>query len=217
MQRAVLSGVLLLLVPLAGACADPVTAPKAEGAPDSLEVHCDGETTDVLSPTVQAGPDGVHLLIRNTSDRELFMQTDSQGQGLDPGETELLLSIPPGDSRFRCLEMSDDLDPGVEGGWADFEVLAHEGWISPTLDCPGGGMYGGTADYIAGARGVADPLADAPKRFREEGDRVVQAGYATREERTFVLLLDEEPIAGLTYRSDGYGGWLQTESFGCSD
>ena len=212
MQRAVLIGALSLL---AGACADPVTAPKAEGVPDSLEVRCDGETTDVLSPTVQAHSDGVRLLIRNTSSHELFMQTDAQGQGLDPGVTELVLLIPPGDSRFRCLEMSDDLDPGVEGGWANFEVLAPDGWISPTLDCPT--RYEGIVDYIAGARGVADPLADAPKRFREEGDRVVQAGYATPDERTFVLLLDEEPIAGLTYHSDGHGGWLQTESFGCSD
>jgi hypothetical protein len=182
-----------------------------------LEIRCDGETTEVLAPIVQAQRDGVHVLIRNTSGHELFVQTDSQGQGLDPGETELLLSILPGSSRFRCLVMSDDLDPGVEGGWADFEVLAPEGWISPTLECPGGRMYSGVADYIAGARGVADPLADAPKHFREEGDRVVQAGYATPEERTFVLLRDEDPIAGLTYHSDGHDGWLQTESFGCSD
>jgi hypothetical protein len=77
-------------------------------------------------------------------------------------------------------------------------------------------MYSGVVDYVSGARGVADPLADAPKHFREQGDRVVQAGYATPQERTFILLRDDEPIAGLTYHSDGEGGWLRTESFGCS-
>jgi len=206
-----------LAVLLAGACADPIsTAPTADDASDTLEVRCDGATTDVLTPTVQARSDGVHLVLENTSDHELFMQTDAQGDGVPPGETSMPLLILPGGSRFRCLEMSDDLDPGVEGGWADCEVLAPEGWISPTLECPGGEMYGGTTDYIAGARGVADPLADAAKHFQEDGDEVVQAGYATDEERTIVLLRDGAPVAGLTYISDGHGGWLRSESYGCS-
>ena len=87
--------------------------------------------------------------------------------------------------------------------------------MSPTVDCPT--QYQGILDYVAGARGVADPLADAPRRFREEGDEVVQAGYTTDDRRTFVLLRDGEPVAGLVYVSDGHGGWLQSESFGCSD
>lgn len=184
--------------------------------PDTLRVGCDGETTEILTPTVQARTDGVHVVLMNTSDHELFMQSDAHGEGVPPGETAMQLLILPGSSRFRCLEMSDDLDPGVEGGWGSFEVLPPAGWISPTVDCPGTG-YSGVSDYVAGARGVADPLADAPKHFREEGDRVVQAGYATAEQRTFVVLKDEEPIAGLIYHSDGHRGWLQTESFGCSD
>jgi hypothetical protein len=211
-QRAVLSGVLFLL---AGACADPVTTPPAADPSDTFSVRCDGMTTEILTPTVQARADGVHLVLENTSDHELLMQTEAQGEGVQPGETAMRLLIPPGSSRFRCLEMSDDLDPGIEGGWAAFRVLPPDGWVSPTLDCPI--QYSGTVDYIRDAHGVADPLADAPRHFREEGDRVVQAGYATPDERTCVLLRDEEPIAGLVYISDGYGGWLQSESFGCSD
>jgi hypothetical protein len=198
----------VLLVLVAGACADPTeTKTTTGGLPEALEIRCDGETTDVLSAAVQARTDGVHLVIHNTSGHELYMQSASQGQGLDPGETELSMLIPPGHSRFRCLAMSDDLDPGAEGGWANFEVVAPEDWVSPTLDCPGGKRYWATADYVEGARGVADPLADAPKRFREEGDRVVQAGYATPDQRTFVLLRDEEPIAGLNL-SLRRAGWL---------
>jgi hypothetical protein len=88
--------------------------------------------------------------------------------------------------------------------------------VSPDVDCPGT-SYQGVADYAKGARGVADPLEDAPKHFHEDGDEIVQAGYATDAERTIVLLRDGAPIAGLVYISDGHGGWLQSESYGCSD
>jgi hypothetical protein len=206
-----------LVVTIAGACADPpLTPPTAGGASNTLEVRCDGTTTDVLTPIVQARMDGVHLVLDNTSDNELLMQTDSQGEGVQPGETSMRLLIHPGRSRFRCLTLTDELDPGVEGGWARFDVLAPDGWVSPDVDCPGA-AYEGVADYAVGARGVADPIQDAPKRFREDGDEVVQAGYATDEERTVVLLRDGEPVAGLVYISDGQGGWLRSESFGCSD
>lgn len=214
MQRLVVAG---FIVALAGACADPPVTPSRAGeASDTLEIRCDGATTDVLTPIVRARMDGVHLVLENTSQHELLMQTDAQGEGVPPGETSMRLPILPGSSRFRCLTLTDDLDPGVEGGWARSDVLAPEGWVSPDVDCPGAG-YGGIVDYVEGARGVADPLQDAPKHFREEGDEVVQAGYATDEERTFVLLRDSEPIAGLVYVSDGHGGWLRSESFGCSD
>ncbi|MCD6021834.1 MAG: hypothetical protein K0R20_1544 [Actinomycetia bacterium] len=180
-----------------------------------MQIRCDGATTDVLTPIVQARTDGVHLVLENTTDDELFMQTDTQGEGVPPGETSMGLPILPGSAPFRCLPVTDDLDTGVEGGWARFDVLAPGGWVSPDVDCPGAG-YGGVVDYKEGARGVADPLQDAPKHFREDGE-VVQAGYATDEERTFVLLRDGEPVAGLVYVSDGHGGWLRSESFGCSD
>jgi len=206
-----------LFVVLAGACADPIsTTPTTDGASDTLKIRCDGATTDVLTPTVQARSDGVPLVLENTSDHELFVQTEAQGDGVPPGETSMRLLILPGGSRFRCLEMSDDLDPGVEGGWARFDVLAPQGWVSPDVDCPGT-SYQGVADHAKGARGVADPLEDALKHFREDGDEIVQAGYATNGERTIVLLRDGAPIAGLVYISDGHGGWLQSESYGCSD
>lgn len=213
MQRVVLAA---FVAALAGACADPPVSPPAAGeVSDTLEIRCDGAATDVLTPVVQARTDGVHLALENTSDHELLMQTDTQGEGVSPGETSMRLLIPPGSARFRCLTLTDDLDPSVEGGWARFDVLAPEGWVSPDLDCQKAG-YGGILDYAEDARGVADPLRDAPKHFEEEGNEVVQAGYATDDARTFVLLRDGDAIAGLIYVSDGHGGWLRSESFGCS-
>jgi hypothetical protein len=206
---------LALLVFVLPACADAPTPPASADVPDTLEVRCDGETTEALTPSVRARSDGVHLVIRNSTDRELLMQWDSGGDGVGPGETTIRLPILPGSSRFRCLPMSDDLDPGIEGGWARFEVLAPEGWVSPELDCPSGG-YGGAVDYVPGARGVQDPLGDARATFRDPGT-VLEAGYSTADSRSFINVVDGVPTDSLTYVSDGHEGWLQSESSGCSD
>ena len=90
-----------------------------------------------------------------------------------------------------------------------------DGWVSPLLGCPGG-MYHGVADYVQGAAGVEDPLEDARNRFRLDGE-VSEAGYSTSESRTFVNVVDGSPKESLVYISDGAGGWLQSESSGCSD
>jgi hypothetical protein len=209
----VVLGVLILM--LAGACADPVTTQRGSDASDTLEVRCDGATTEVLTPTVQAHADGVSILIHNTSQAELSVSTETVGTGASPGDSTFVAPISPGSSRIRCLQIDED-HAAENGDWGSFDVFAPEGWVSPDVDCPGA-MYQGIGDFVEGARGVADPLSDAPKHFREDGDRVVQAGYATPDERTYVLLRDEEPVAGLVYISDGHGGWLQSESFGCSE
>ena len=77
-------------------------------------------------------------------------------------------------------------------------------------------MYSGIGDYVAGARGVEDPLLDAEKRFRLEGS-VVEAGYDISGQRTFINVSEGQAKESLVYASDGFGGWLQTESSGCSD
>jgi hypothetical protein len=210
-HRVVLAAIVIVL---ASACADPVTTPPAADAPETLEVHCDGETTEVLTPTVQAASDGVHISVHNSSQQELSVSTESAGTGAAPGDSSFVSPIAPGSSRIRCLGIDED-HAAENGDWGTFDVLAPPGWVSPTVDCPT--QYQGILDYVAGARGVADPLADAPRRFREEGDEVIQAGYTTDDRRTFVLLREGEPVAGLVYVSDGHGGWLQSESFGCSD
>ena len=131
-QRVALAAFVVALV---GACADPpVALPTAGEASDTLEIRCDGATTEVLTPIVQARMDGVHLVHENTSEHELLTQTDPQGDGVPPGETSLRLPILPGSARFRCLTLTDELDPGVGGGWARFDVLAPEGWVSPDVD-----------------------------------------------------------------------------------
>jgi hypothetical protein len=207
---------IALLVLLAGACADPaVTTARTGDAPDALEIRCDGETTEVLTPIVQAQRDGVHVLIHNTLATEtLSVSTETAGDGAPPGETTLIFPINPGRSRIRCLKETED-HAMENGDWGPFEVLAPDVWVSPVFDCPNG-SYAGFRDPAPGARGVGDPAEDAEKHFREEGT-VLEAGYQTADARTFINAVDGNARESLTYTSDGYGGWLQTESSGCSD
>jgi hypothetical protein len=205
----------VLLVLLASACADPVTPAATDDIPDMLKVRCDGTTTEVLTPTIQAAKDGVHVLINNTATERLSVTTETGGDGASPGETTLIFPINPGHSTIRCMKETED-DAMENGDWGGFEILAPEGWISPTLECPGGGMYSGFADYVQGARGVEDPLIDSERRFRLDGS-VVEAGYKVSGQRTFINVSEGQPKESLVYRSDGAGGWLQTESSGCSD
>lgn len=200
---------------IAASCADPappVPPRQPDGAP-ALEVRCDGATTEVLTPVVQAQDDGVHVTVHNVGTLAVLVQWDGGGDGADPGEQSFLFPILPGPARFRCLADTPDVDPGAPGGWGRFEVLEPTGWISPELDCPGE-AYGGIGDYVEGARGVADPVAHARKQANAE---VVQAGYATDESITIVAL---DPSGTLTtvfgYISDGQSGWLLSETSGCS-
>jgi hypothetical protein len=48
-------------------------------------------------------------------------------------------------------------------------------------------------------------------------DRRQRLGYQTAGVKTFVNVADGSAKELLTHTSDGYGGWLQMESSGCSD
>jgi len=145
----------------------------------------------------------------------LSISTETRGTGASPGGTTLVFPIYPGTSRIRCQKETEDASM-ENGDWGSFDVLAPPGWVSPELVCPSGAMYQGVADHVEGARGVDDPLGDATKRFRLPGE-AVEAGYRTEKQRTFVNKTNDGPKESLVYRSDGQGGWLQSESSGCSD
>jgi hypothetical protein len=198
-------------------CADPpADQPRSEPGPaasDRLEIRCDGTSTDVVTPIVQAQADGVHVVVDNVSGGDVLTRWESGGDGAGPGRSTQVLPIPPGEGRFRCLPGLPDVDPGAPGGWATFEVLPIPDWISPEIDCPGGTMNVGTFDFIAGAHGVADPLEDARERAARK--EVRQAGYATMSARTFVAFERTRPTMSFDYVADGSGGWLLSGTTSC--
>jgi hypothetical protein len=218
-MRPLYAALLMLLV----GCADPSGAGESspggsaqEDAPSVLDITCDGTTTVLASERVQAQSDGVHLLIHNTSSNMLLTEWEGgehAGDGLDPGDRARTESLLPGEDRFRCLPQNSD--PGQEqGGWATFTVLAPPDWVDPTLGCTGMTSQG-VIDYMPDATGVDDPLADASDHA-SKGATVTQAGYVTNQERHFVAGTDGEMTESFVYRSDGQGGWLLSETGGCS-
>ncbi len=205
---------MVLVFSLLVGCGNAAT-PHASGpaAADALHVTCDGSTTEVLTPTVQAQPDGLHVRIENTSTGQVLMEWDGGGDGADPGISNKVIPIPPGNARFRCQASTPDVDPGALGGWATLEVLATPNWRSLELDC-NGGIVSGNLDYAAGADGVPDPLADARRRAHTSDVR--PAGYMTDQGRTFEALQGAAAVESFDYASDGHGGWLLTTTERCS-
>lgn len=202
-------------VVMLASCGDP--APKlpvsgADAAP-ALEVRCDGHSTRVLTPVVQAQRDGVHVIVDNVGAGDLLVGWEGGGDGAGRGEQRFVFPIAPGNARFRCLPNLPDVDPGMPGGWKRLEVLPPKGWVSPEVDCPDE-AFSSNIDYVPGATGVDDPLAHARKRA--DGD-VVRAGYTTEESITFASVdEDGKAEASFGYISDGHGGWLLSTTSGCS-
>jgi hypothetical protein len=210
-----------------GSASEPASPPTSSApdlastlAADTLQVRCDGDTTTILTPTVQARPDGVHALVTNLSDGPLAIEWDSGGDGARRGDSRHLLPLPPGGARFRCTSDNDAAGSGPSR-WATFTVVEPPGWVSPELDCSTQGT--GIIDYAPGAGaaiGVDDPLGaaiDYAHAVATADDvQVVPAGYATSEQRSFVVLEDGVPTISLTYTTDGNGGWLLTSSTTCS-
>ena len=206
MKAARAAGLVLAL----SACADPSQV-DAGGTPNTLEVRCDGDTTEILTPVVQARADGVHVVVHNDSDEQLSIMWGSGGDGADPGRSTAVLPIDPGDAEFRCMRSSEDA--GNDRGWQSLRVLEPPGWVSSDLGCTDGGVTG-HLDYGVDAEGVDDPAADASEQA--DGAEVVQAGYVTSEQRTYVALDGDDPTMALTYFADGQDGWLLMQTSRCS-
>ena len=133
------------------------------------------------------------------------------GNAVDPGRSELVLTLTPGTGQLRCLHPKTMVDAGE---WRSFDVLAPEGWVSPELDCSGTretGIY----DYVPGALGVTDPFADA--QSRAPGAILEEAGY--RAEGTHTILAVEDGIPTQLFFYDAvHGGtrWLLGKVQSCS-
>jgi hypothetical protein len=206
MKAALAMGLVLAL----SACADPSQV-DAGGAPRTLAVRCDGDTTEILTPVVQARADGVHVVVHNDSDEPLSIMWGGGGDGADPGRSTAVLPIDPGGAEFRCLRSSEDA--GIDRGWQPLRVLEPPGWVSTDLGCTDGGVTG-HLDYGVDAEGVDDPQADASEQA--DGAEVVQAGYVTNDQRMYVALDGDDPTMAFTYFADGQDGWLLMQTSRCT-
>lgn len=223
-RRSRLAAVVFLIVVGAslGACGGPREegpAPLSDGASGdgvparTARVDCDGITTQVRTTSVRPQPDGVHVLVSNTSGMDLAFQWELGGDNAPEGEHELVLQIAPGAVHVRCQDPGEDA--GAPGGFVALDVLDPEGLYVPTeLACHE--ISGWFADFGEDATGDPDPVRsvrDSLSWLRPD-DVVERAGYPDASPIVRVVR-DGDVIASVWFMSDGTGGWLQEHGETC--
>jgi hypothetical protein len=208
--------VLLLLTAIAG-CAEPAEPnPTAdEPAPVIARVRCDEDgSTTVLTPTVQAQPDGVHIEVEARVGSNIGFSVQNCC-GFNAEDALFIVPMPPGPMPVGCLK--GDQDPGDDSLYHEIRVVDEErAYISDELRCEGAtGAGSGDAGPSAGE----DPLTAARSLLTglQPSDDLVHVGYVERRSAAAVAVRrDEEVIAILRLEPSGGGwGWIGFES--CPD
>ena len=150
------------------------------------------------------------------------------GENADRGRTSLFLNVPPGHLGVRCS--AGVADAGSDQGWVELEITDPNGfWVSPNLDCQGGGGVGASVSSSGSYAGppegdLRDPVEIAREFFDPKpGDEVVAAGYELGERRTVILVRDGRTIAAVDYVDASFGGgkpgsgWIDDGYVACDD
>jgi len=212
----------MLVVALAFGCRgtmedEGAPPPEQERVPSNVRVVCDGEGAHVLTPEVEASPEGVHLAIDNRLQGNADLSVDHPGGGMGwsvpTGESERVADVPPGKVTIACYSRSWGREKALSIESGATEVLAGDsGYKSPGLDCPRGKLAGGMGPYSEEMGGEGDPVellrSEVSGRLRE-GDVVEIAGnMRSRDEKTVRVVRDGKVVANAHYMrvSDGWLG-----------
>ena len=211
----------------------PTSSPEKEETsgmgrkPTMALVVCDGDGVSVLTPEVEASPDGLHLAIDNrldgSADLSVSHREGGMGWSLPAGESERVANVPPGKVKIDCFSRSWGRDRlfGMEIGTV--QVLAGgSGYKSTKLDCPRGKPAGGMKPYTEEETRAhkGDPAGLLRRELSgslREGD-VVEIGGNTRnrDEKTVRVVRDGEVIANAHYFRVS-NGWLGGLTENCAD
>jgi hypothetical protein len=209
----------------------PTTQPEGGAVSDTARVACGEDGTQVLTPKVEARPDGVHFVIDNRFESNpgfSVRYSDGGTGGNTPvGKSEHVGLFPPGTVEIGCHEPL----PGGDFGEPDYgrlEVTDKDDSHKPTrLECASGERVSGASSFgsssqAGGAAGEEkSPVELTRSRFSERirGDYVVElAGYPeARGERTVRVVRDGRVLATAHYyRAEG-GGWLGDSIERCAE
>ncbi len=213
---------LIALVASPGACGglgnERPTSPddvsgEAEAPARTARIVCDGSTTRVEASLVRPQPDGVHVLVANTSGMDLAFQWDLGRDNAPIGEHELVLQVAPGTVRVRCQDPGEDA--GAPGGSVELEIVDPGGLYVPyTLSCDEVSAW--FADFGPDATGDPDPVRSVLDSlgWLAPDDVVERAGYP--EAAPIVRVVREgEVVAYVSFVADGKGGWLREHGETC--
>ena len=201
---------------------EPAQPSGRERAATSARIVCGQDGTRVSTPRVEAHPDGVHFVVDNrfengTSYSFEYREGGGGGDSAPRGESGHVEDFPPGKVRIGCEK------PPVDGMGLDYrvlEVVDPDSVYKPVeLECKGGMVVSGGAQYAPGAKGKrGDPVEMARRQFSDhirDSDTVELAGYPqSREYRTVRVVRDGRVVATVVYGREGKG-WLQDHYEAC--
>lgn len=188
----------------------------------TARIVCGPDGTRVLTPRVEARPDGVHFVIDNrfeagTGYSVEYPEGGGGGESVPRGESRHVEELPPGKNRIGCERPPVD---GTGSDYAALEVVDPDGVYKPVdLECEGGRSVSGMAQFAPGVKGErGDPVEIARRAFSKkikDDDTVELAGYPkSTEHRTVRVVRDGRVVANVVYNRDGKG-WLQDHYEAC--
>jgi hypothetical protein len=182
---------------------------------------CGDEGTRVLTPVVEAQPDGLHLSVTNETAGEVHVTVErdaSGGAGAEapPGTSEHVLTVGPGDWVATCYVGA------AEPNGKAFELVDTGIWVSTDLtDCEfAEAAHGDPPRRVATDRkDLADLVRPTLESFvaLEPGSVIEPAGYPEQAEAVFRARRDGRTVATMSFYPDDAGGWVEGEARSCPD
>jgi hypothetical protein len=193
-----------------------------EKSAETASVVCGPGGALVLTPRVEARPDGVHFVIDNRFEAKAgysveYPEGGGEGYSVPRGESEHVGDFPPGKVRIGCEKPPVD---GTDIEYGTLEVVDPNGVYKPVeLECEGGMAVSGGPQYAPGIKGKRGNLVEIIRRSFsnqiKDGDTVEFAGYTeSRDYRTVRVVRDGRVIAKVVYFREGEG-WLQDHYEAC--
>jgi hypothetical protein len=192
------------------------------GTPAVASLACGSAGTRVLTPLVQAQPDGLHLELTNETARAIHFTIERDSSGgvggeAPPGTSEHVLPVGPDEWAVTCY-----VEGGDSAGTPTFELVDTGIWVSTELtDCetpesshgdPPRRVTDEKRELLEFARrGLEDFLGLAP------GYVIEPAGYPEQEGAIFRARRDDRTVATISFYQDDADGWFEGEATACSD
>lgn len=197
--------------------------PDERKVPKTAKIICERSGTRVLTPKVEARPDGVHLVIDNRlkGDYGFSVQSPEGGGGgynAPRGGSKHVLDDAPGEVRIGCYESLRDTEPG----YGTLQILEGDSGYKPVeLECRGGAAVWGEGGLLApGAKGEkGDPVKLARHALKDrirQDDVVELAGYPESKLLKSVRVVREGRVAiVVSYRKEP-NGWFEDSTANCA-
>lgn len=205
------------------------TATVTEPMISTARVVCTDNGTHVLTPEVEAQPDGVHLVIHNRTGVDSGYSVklpngSGMGDNAPAGKSEHIEPLPPGTIQIGCDKSLRNGNP-EEPDYASLEIIDKSGVYEPVeLECPSGeavSSSGGLLSPDSEPGRDETPVEQTREFFSDQlkpGDTVELAGYPERKRhKTVRVVRDGTVLAVVEYPWGSGGSWYQDGYSACAE